>query len=508
MSTSAEGTLFDRFPPISTEEWEQKIRQDLEGADYRQKLRWHTGEGIAPLPFYRQEDLKKISRHGPIRPNPKAENANDWEIRTPIFAGAISKASYIAEESVARGSEALQFHLSVRRTEGALGGDIEGLPIQSQSHFSELLDKVDLQQTPVHFDTRPTSPALLAMLWNEIQKQQLNSNDIRATLTYDPFVYLLQHGQYPKNKEELKQDIADIADFTSQQLPQVRPLSIDGGLYHHSGATIVQELGYALAAASEYLAILTDSGASPSDAAAMLTFTFAVGSAYFPEIAKLRAARLLWNNLLEAYGADPEANPAYLHAQTSTWNKTLYDPYTNMLRTSTESMAAAIAGCDALTILPFDRHFRQQDTFTRRIARNQQLVLREQSFIDKVADPVAGSYYIDQLTDQIGKQAWTIFQNIEKEGGLFQAIEDGFVQEAIQESRNRRDHAVAERERTFVGTSRYTNPDDKMADEINANSPTRALRQSDTDVKSNRNNLPQYLAKAFEEGANITDVID
>src|SRR5699024_9635029 len=288
----------------------------------------------------------------------------------------------------------------------------------------------------------------------------------------------------------------------------VRPLSIDGGLYHHSGATIVQELGYALAAASEYLAILTDSGTSPSDAAAMLNFTFAVGSAYFPEIAKLRAARLLWNNLLEAYGADPDANPAYLHAQSSEWNKTLYDPYTNLLRTSTESMAAAIAGCDALTILPFDRHFRQPDAFSRRIARNQQLILREESFMDKVADPAAGSYYIEQLTDQIGKQAWTIFQNIEKEGGLFQAIEDGFVQDAIQESRNRRDHAVAERERSFVGTSRYTNPDDKMADEINANSPTQALRQSDTDVKSNSDNLPQYLAEAFEEGANITDVID
>src|SRR5699024_1405208 len=202
--------------------------------------------------------------------------------------------------------------------------------------------------------------------------------------------------------------------------------------------------------ASEYLAILTDSGTSPSDAAAMLNFTFAVGSAYFPEIAKLRAARLLWNNLLEAYGADPEANPAYLHAQSSEWNKTLYDPYTNMLRTSAESMAAAVVGCAVLSVLSFDRHFRQPDPFSRRIARNQQLVLREESFIDKVADPAAGSYYVEQLTDQIGEQAWTIFQNIEKEGGLFQAIEDGFVQEAIQESRNRRDHAVAERERTFV----------------------------------------------------------
>src|SRR5699024_1238344 len=135
---------------------------------------------------------------------------------------------------------------------------------------------------------------------------------------------------------------------------------------------------------------------------------------------------------LEAYGADPDANPAYLHAQSSDWNKTLYDPNTKLLRTSTESMAAAIAGCDALTVLSFDRHFRQPDAFSRRIARNQQLVLREESFIDKVADPAAGSYYIEQLTDQIGEQAWKVFQEIEKEGGLFQTIEDGFVQEAIQ----------------------------------------------------------------------------
>src|SRR5699024_7314474 len=231
-----------------------------------------------PLPFYRQEDLKHISRQGPILKNHRTENANEWKIRAPIFAGAISKANHRAKENINSGAEALQFQLQVRRTEGALGGDIEGVPIQSQTHFSELLDKINLEQIPVHFDAGLASPALLAMLWNEVQKQKLNSGSIRTTLTYDPFVYLSQHGQHPKRKEELIQDIADIGAFTSQYMPQVRQLGIDGRLYHNSGATIIQELGYALAAASEYLAILTDSGIPPSDAAAMLNFTFAVGS--------------------------------------------------------------------------------------------------------------------------------------------------------------------------------------------------------------------------------------
>ncbi|MGM0545355.1 MAG: methylmalonyl-CoA mutase family protein [Bacteroidota bacterium] len=508
-SESTKKSLFEEFPPISTKEWEQIIKQDLKGANYKEKLRWQTGEGIEPLPFYRRQDLSDVERTNPIPKKYADKNANDWEIRTPVFANEITQANEQACNVLQKGTDALSFKLSVRRTEGMLGGDISGLPIQSQNDFSALLDDISLEETSLHFDAGMASPALLAMLWDETQTQNLDPQKVWATFSYDPFVYLLEHGQYPKKKETLKQDIQQLVQFSSQQLPNVRPLAIDGRFYHNSGATIVQELGYAMASASEYLALLTDTNLPLNESANALNFNFSVGSHYFLEIAKFRSARLLWKNLIEAYGGDADQQQAYIHGETSRWNKTLYDPYTNMLRTSTEGMSAAIAGCDALTVLPFDEHFRQPNDFSQRIARNQQLILREESYLDKVEDPAAGSYYIEQLTNQIAEKAWNIFQEIETEGGLFEAIENGTVQSAIQQSQQQRNQAIAKRGRTFVGTNQYTNPADNMRDAMNETEQTVALRKSEEiDIENDAENLVDYLSNAFSQQANIADVID
>ncbi|MEL7832940.1 methylmalonyl-CoA mutase family protein [Fodinibius sp. Rm-B-1B1-1] len=507
-SDSTTLSLFEEFPPVSTDEWEEVIKQDLKGANYKEKLRWQTGEGIEPLPFYRRQDLSDVDRTDPIPKRYADDNANDWEVRTPVFANNITGANERARDILQRGAQALSFKLRVRRTEGALGGDLSGLPIQNQHDFSALLDDILLEETTLHFDAALASPTPLAMLWNEAQTQNLDSQQVWATFSYDPFIYLLEHGQYPKGREAISQDIQQLAQFSSQQLPGVRPLSIDARFYHNSGATIVQELGYAMASASEYLALLTEADLPLNKAADTLNFNFSIGSNYFLEIAKFRAARLLWKNLVEAYDGDADQQQAYIHGETSRWNKTLYDPYTNMLRTSTEGMSAAIAGCDSLTILPFDEHFRQPDDFSQRIARNQQLILREESYLNKVEDPAAGSYYIEQLTNQIAEQAWNIFKEIEKEGGLFEAIENGTVQSAIQQSQKQRDQSIAKRGRTFVGTNQYTNPDDNMRDEISKTGQTVALHKSEEiNIESDSENLVKYLADAFSQQANIADVI-
>ncbi len=508
-SDSTNQSLFEEFPPVSTEEWEEVIEKDLKGADYKEKLRWKTGEGIEPLPFYRNDDMDDIHRPTPI---PKAytnTEANSWEIREPIFENDISEANKAARNALDRGADALQFQMTLRRTEGMLDGDIQGLPIQSQSDLAALLNEIPLENIPLHFDTGLASPALLAMLWNDIQTQNLDPQKVQATFSYDPFVYLLQHGHYSRDKKDIERDIYHITQFFAKNLPTVRPLGVDARFYHNSGATITQELGYAMAAASEYLAILTDNDLSIEDAVQSLSFNFSIGSNYFLEIAKYRAARLLWKNLIEAYGADPEANAAYLHGETSRWNKTLYDPYTNMLRTSTESMAGAIAGCDSLTVLPFDEHFRQPNEFSERIARNQQLILSEEAYLNKVEDPAAGSYYIDKLTEKIAEKAWNIFQDVETEGGLFKAIENGTVQSAIQKSQKQRNQAIAKRGRTFVGTNQYTNADENMSDDIGKTEQTMALRGSeDSNIESEAENLISYLSEAFSQDANIADVID
>lgn len=495
--------LFQEFPPVSTEEWEKVIQQDLKGADYKEKLRWDSGEGVTPLPFYRRDDLEEVERNATIPKQYADKAANSWEVREPIFAKSLSSANEQARKALDRGAEALQFHLKIRRTEGMLGGDLTGLPIRSQQDFNGLLKDISLEDTPLHFDVGMASPALLAMLWNEAQSRNASAEKVWATFSYDPFVFVLQNGQYPKDKKELKNDIQQLVQFTAAKLPSVRPLAIDARTYHNSGSTIVQELGFAMAAASEYLALLTENDLNVDKAARSLNFSFGVGSNYFLEIAKFRAARLLWKNLIEAFGGDA-ATGAYLHGETSRWNKTLYDPYSNMLRTSTEGMSAAIAGCDSMTVLPFDQHFRMPDDFSQRIARNQQIIMSEEAYLDKVEDPAAGSYYVEKLTNDIGQAAWELFQDIETEGGLFKAIENGTVQAAIQESQQQRDRAIATRRRIFVGTNQYSNPDDKMAGEIDTKYQTTALTTSE-ELDLTVQNVTTDLAEGFAEGATLGD---
>lgn len=498
--------LFKEFPPVSKEEWEKVITEDLKGADYKTKLRWETGEGVEPLPFYRREDLSELDRKNPIPKKFEDGNANTWEIREPIFAHTIEDAKKTAKNALNRGAGALQFHLRVRRTEGMLGGDLQGLPVQDQQDFHQLTQDISLDDTTLHFDVGMASPVLLAMIWNEYKNRDVNTENVSATFMYDPFTYVLLNGQLPKPKKELKNDIAQLSQFTAQQLPGVRTLGIDARTFHNTGSTIVQELAFAIAEASEYLSILTDSNLDIDEMTESLHFSFAIGSSYFLEIAKFRAARLLWKNLLEAYGSNPTTE-MYIHGETSEWNKTLYDPYTNMLRTSTEGMSGAIAGCDSMTILPFDQHFRKPNEFSKRIARNQQIILSEEAYLDKVEDPAAGSYYIEKLTEDIGQQAWELFQDIETEGGLLKVIENGTVQSAIQDSQQKRDQAIASRGRIFVGTNQYSNPDDAMSDQIESGYKTVSLNESDEDPELTIQQLPKDLAGALTNGATVGDLV-
>lgn len=502
--------LFSEFPPVSIEEWEEAIKKDLRGADYKKKLRWHTGEGIDALPFYRRESMQQ-ERGAPIQKLSTDEKANSWEIRELIFESGVEEANNAALAALNRGADALQIAFEVRRTEGMLGGDLRGVSLQNQEDFSRFLEGIPIEETGLHFDSGIASPALLGMLWNKVQEQDLNQQKIRASFSYDPFVFLLDKGHYPKPKEELKQDIAKLARFCSEELPGVRPLCIDARLYHNSGATIVQELGYALAAASEYLSLLTEAGIETDQATTCLHLSFSIGSSYFLEMAKFRAARVLWNNLVEAYKGDPKKATPYLHGETSRWNKTLYDPYSNMLRSSTEAMSAAIGSCDSVTVLPFDFHFRNPDSFSKRIARNQQVILSEEAYLHKVSDPSAGSYYIEKLTDALGSKAWNLFKEIEAEGGLFKAIEHGTIQSAIQESQEQRDREIATRKRIFIGTNQYSDPDETAGEKQTSSEPTVSLDTSDETFRrrdSEDEPLVSFLARSFTEGAKLGDLVD
>lgn len=495
--------LFDEFPPVSTREWEEKIKTDLNGADYRKKLRWHTGEGIDPLPFYRGEDLEK--RYQPI-PIPN-RTGRGWEIRSSIAANTIEEANKSMREALRGGSDALFITSKLRsghRDEPFCG---YGIPLQTVSDFLRLFKEIPLDQTPVHFDTGVLSPAFLSMLrlWQKESAPGSSSRDLQGSLLFDLFAGGLLQGCLPSHPE-LRDRIFPLASFCQEHMPGVRPLAIDARIYHNSGATIIQELGFALGVAAEYLAILTDSGYSADEITGMLHFNIATGSSYFLEIAKVRALRLLWGNLLMAFEGDPEQSPAYIHAETSRWNKTVYDPHTNLLRTTTEGMSAVLAGCNALTVHPFDEPFREPGRFSRRMARNAQIIMREEAYLGKVRDPAAGSYYIERLSHKMARAAWQLFQEIEQRGGMYEAIGSEFVQSSVASSRQERDRAVARRKRIFVGTNQYPDPDEERADELAQPAKTFTLERSDRNWPPGQSPSVGNLAAFLEQGATLGDV--
>ncbi|MFW6157664.1 MAG: methylmalonyl-CoA mutase family protein, partial [Balneolaceae bacterium] len=284
---------------------------------------------------------------------------------------------------------------------------------------------------------------------------------------------------------------------------------VDLRLYHNAGGSIIQELAIALATGNEWIARLTDLEVPAGVVASHLHFTFAVGSNYFPEIAKLRAFRLLWEQVTGQYLDEEDGKArAYIHAETSGWNKTLYDAHNNILRSTTEALSAVIGGCDSLTVRPFDEPLHTPGAFSRRIARNSQLILREEAYADKVVDPAAGSYYIETLTDKIAEKAWSEFQEIEKLGGMMKALEQRYIQKEIDKWRRQRDRDIAMRNRVFVGVNQHPNPDEQIDENYHDDRPIFSLHSSnDKEFKGTQQNLAEVLEKQLGEGASVGDVL-
>ena len=282
-----------------------------------------------------------------------------------------------------------------------------------------------------------------------------NVAECKGSINFDPFKKQLVKGI------SNPQWVAPCARLLEaiRPLPGFRVLTVNALNINNAGAYIYQELGYALSWGAELLDKLTEAGFSIEELTSRIKFVFGVGSNYFMELAKFRAARWLWAEIVGAYGDQYKGDAAkiYMHAVTSTWNKTIYDAHVNLLRTQTEAMSATLGGVDSLTVQPFDVTYQESDNFSERIARNQQLLLKEESHFDKVIDPAAGSYYIEHLTNALAEQAWKLFLAVEEEGGFAAAAEAGSVQKAVNASNAKRHAAVAARKEIFLGTNQFPN---------------------------------------------------
>ena len=454
--------LLADFPAISTKEWKDKIIADLKGADFDKKLVWRTPEGFNVQPFYRQEDLKglktTVSAPGQFPYVRGTKTNNEWAIRQNICACKNArKANAKALEVLNKGITSLGFCL-----------DAEKL----NYHFiNVLLDGIKADAIAINFSICPcAAPELAGILVRYYGRSGYDFKKVVGSINVDPMKQMLIKGK-PLTREQVTEKIVATVK-AAKSLPNYRVVGVNSVILNNSGAYCAQELAYALAWGADYMTMLTEVGVPNYQAARAIRFNMGIGGNYFMEIAKFRAARMLWAKIVEAYKAPTfttalkEAAKMNVSAETSRFNMTVFDAYVNLLRSQTETMSAALAGVDEIVVTPFDVTYEQPTDFAERIARNQQLLLKEESHFDKVVDPAAGSYYLENLTHAIAAEAWKQFLAIQEQGGMYEMIVAGKVQAAMQANLTKRLGDVAKRKEILLGSNQFPNFNEKAAKKI------------------------------------------
>lgn len=445
--------LFQGFEPVSTEAWEQLIREDLKGADYERKLVWKTLEGIAVKPYYRSEDLLNLplSSESEVYPLTKkaGKHGNDWLIRQDIRFQNPDETALKINRMLDRGVESVGLVLTGKETVNDL---------------ASLLTRIPLTRMEINFSGGGVKQ-LLNALSTFCQASGFDKSQLKGSFGLDPIGDFMLTGVLDKLDGQLDDVVEHMEEFNEYR--GMKLFEINGKHFHNAGATIVQELGFSMACAVEYLDEMTDRGFDLKVIAEKLKFTLAVSSNYFFELAKFRSVRSLWQRVLESFGLTEPGIQGYFHAETSSWNQTIYDPYVNLLRTTTEAMSAVMGGADSLNILPFNSAYQDPSEVSERLTRNQQILLREEAYLDKVIDPAAGSWYIETLTHEIAQKAWDTFVTVEKDEGIINSFLEGIIQDAIVSVAQERDRRLAFKSDVLLGTNQYPNSLETVSGQVN-----------------------------------------
>lgn len=416
--------LFNDFAPVSTKEWKQKIQFELKGADYNETLIWNTPEDIKVKPFYDKEDVKEVIS--------VATKASEFKICQNIFVHDIDKSIERALDSLKRGAESIRFTIEDETVDVA-----------------KLLAKLPLENTPIFFHLNFISIDF-------VQKLATIAKERKATIycNIDPIGQLAKEGNWFTTSEKSNFDTLNNIIKKDSSLSLI---SVNSALYQNAGANIVQQIAYTLAHANEYFNRIETS--TPQT----MVLEIAVGTNYFFEIAKLRAIRLLFNLIAKEYNQNWTC---HLVVTPTKRNKTLYDYNVNMLRTTTECMSAILGGADTIANLPYDALYHKDNEFGDRIARNQLLILKNESYFDKVNNPSDGSYYIESLTQQLADKALALFKNIEANGGFLKQLNEGIIKRKIQESADKEQNLFDTGKEILLGTNKHANKDDRMKNDL------------------------------------------
>jgi methylmalonyl-CoA mutase len=468
--------LLDEFAPVSFEDWRKLVQSELKDAPFDKKMFTATPEGIKLRPIYRRQDvanLPHVNSFPGFAPFVRGIHAagyvvQPWSISQEIAFSNAREFNHAARNSISRGLNALNMVLDQASRDGhdPDWASVEqvgfgGLSIATLDDLDHALDGIDLDTTSLFIRSGASAMPFAALLVALARKRKKTPTALRGCIEMDPLGVLAHQGKLPQSVEGAYREMVVLTRWATEHAPHLQTICVHSRAWHESGANAVQELAFTLATGVEYLRAANQRALEVNVVAPRMRFAITVGVNFFMEIAKLRALRMLWSRVISVLGGNESSQKLALHVRTSQWNKTVYDPYNNMLRATVEAFAGVLGGCDSMQVGAFDEVIRRPDDFSQRIARNTQLILQKECHLDHVIDPAGGSWYVENLTADLAKGAWDLFQQVEKLGGMEQALRAEFPQQTVAATAAEKIKAVNRRRDSIVGVNQYANPTEK-----------------------------------------------
>jgi methylmalonyl-CoA mutase len=513
------------FPIATYEAWYDEVVKGLKGVPFEKALLTQTPEGITLKPLYTLDDVKdnpyldNLPGCAPYMRNSRFTGYADssWAVEQDLDITDPEKWNKSILEDLYKGQNAV--YLQIDESMLDIYKDAlkcsrlkakNGLQIGSYDDLKKALKDIEIEHIRIDINAHSTANELALMLSQYAKEYQIDLKKVQGSLTIDPVSSLAKYGKLPYSWKTAMDNMAELIKWAESNAPQLKCIHIDGTVWNNAGSSANQELAYCLATAVLYIREMLDRGLTIDQIAPRFIFSLGIGNHVFMEISKLRAMRILWAQIIENFEGNTESQKTFIYSKTSDYNKTCYDPWVNILRTSTEAFAAIVGSCDALNINPFDTIVKNSDDFSRRIARNQQNILLEESHLNAVVDPAGGSWYIETLTFELANKAWELFQSVEKDGGIIESLKDNSIFDQINQSHNWRMKNLSTRKDNLIGTTVFANLIEKALEDKNADQNNRDLSTSDLALKINKlsavnpselivNPIPRRrLAQAFE----------
>lgn len=500
-----EVNLFAEFPKPTVQEWRDVVEKSLKGATIEEKLITKTYEEIILKPMYGEED---IANYPYLNAQPgefpfvrgtseQGYLVKSWEISQELDCSSPVEFNRVAKHDLDKGQTMLKIQLNESLETNSKN---KGLILKSINDFRIAFQNINLEEVPLYIETVNGGQAFFSSFIAYLQQQHYDFNKIKGFIGMDPISNLVKEGTLPYSLENAYKMMAEITKWSVKHTANLRNILVQSHPYHDAGGNAVQELAFAISTGLEYLREMDNRQIPLDDAATKMLFSFSVGSNFFMEIAKLRAARMIWARILKELGGNEASQKMKIHSRTSAWTKTIYDPYVNILRGTVEAFAGVIGGSDSIHVSPFDESIKSSDEFSRRIARNTHLILDKESNLSKVSDPAGGSWYIESLTYSLAEKAWDLFQKIEEKGGMVKAIQEGFPQALVRQVAKEKSSNIKNRKDKFIGTNIYPNLHETELEK-------KELDQKEVEV--NKENFEDSSEQfVLQSGCSIEDTID